>query len=200
MTRLFVYVDNSNIWIEGMRFSAVQQGMVGTFEEAFNRSIVDHSWSYDFGELYRIVGADGSPIGRASLFGSRPPQNDSLWSIARRNGFDPIVFDRNFSNKEKQVDNAISVQMIEDSFIYMKRALNDRVVLVSGDRDHLPAIESLKRRGFPVGVVFWEHATSMDLRAAADEFVSLAPHFNQLTRERSGCETGPTATPETAIE
>lgn len=191
MTRLFVYVDNSNIWIEGMRFSAVRRGMATTFQDAFNRQIVDHDWAYDFGELYEIAGADGSPIGRASLFGSRPPKNDSLWEIARRNGFEPIVFDRNYSNKEKQVDSAISVQMMEDSFIYMNRELADRVVLVSGDRDHLPAIESLQRRGFPVRVVFWDHATSADLRAAADEFVSLGSHFEHLTRDRAAPTDAP---------
>lgn len=185
MTRLFVYVDNSNIWIEGMRFSAVRSGLVSTFDEAFTRGITDKSWSYDFGELYRLVGADGNPIGRASLFGSRPPKNDSLWAIAERNGFEPIVFDRSFSNKEKQVDSAISVQMMEDSFCYMKANLADRAILVSGDRDHLPAVESLQKRGLPVTVVFWEHATSAELRSGADAFIPLDPHFEQLSRQRS---------------
>lgn len=186
MTRLFVYVDNSNIWIEGMRFSAVKKGLAATFKDAFDRGITDQTWSYDFGELYRILGVGGSPIGRASLFGSRPPANDSLWDIARRKGFDPIVFDRSFANKEKQVDSAISVQMMEDSFVYMKRALSDRVVLVSGDRDHLPAVESLQGRGFPVTAVFWEHATSADLRAAVSDFIALDPYFDQLTRKHGG--------------
>lgn len=179
---LFVYVDNSNVWIEGMRVSAVRAGMAPDLYAAMNDHITDHNWSYDFGKLYGAVCPDDAQIGRSSLFGSRPPQNDHLWDMARNGGFEVFVFDRNYSNKEKEVDVAIATQMMEDSFLYMKPERNDRVVLLSGDRDYVPTLKSLAGRGIPTTVVFWQHATSHDLKDAADDFFGLDSVFDAITR------------------
>lgn len=130
----FVYVDNSNVWIEG----------------------------------YEAVCPSTAQIGRSSLFGSRPPANDSLWSLAESAGFEVTVFDRHLSNKEKQVDSAITTQILDDSFQYMRPERGDRAVLLAGDRDYLPPIESLANRGLPTTVVFWTHATARDLRDHAE--------------------------------
>lgn len=177
--RLFVYVDNSNLWIEGMRISAVKKGLAASLKSAMDLHITDHGWSYDFGKLYKAVCPEGQTIGRSSLFGSRPPENDSLWELARREGFEVFTFDRNFSNKEKEVDVAIATQIVEDSFLYMKA--DDRVVLVSGDRDYLPPIESLERRGIPTTIAFWSHATATDLKKSSADFFPLDTLFNYLT-------------------
>lgn len=178
---LFVYVDNSNVWIEGMRVSAVRNGMAADSRDAMNRQVTDRNWSYDFGRLYQAVCPQLEQIGRASLFGSRPPKNDSLWQLAKNAGFHVEVFDRNYNNQEKEVDVAIATQMVADSYEYMKIERNDRVVLLSGDRDYLPSVKQLSSRGFPTSVVFWEHATSVDLRNGADNFARLDDLFEHLT-------------------
>lgn len=177
---LFVYVDNSNVWIEGMRVSAVKNGMASSPMDAMNRKITDHTWAYDFGRLYSAICPEGATIGRSSLFGSRPPANDTLWKLAADAGFQVEVFDRNFSNKEKEVDSAITTQMLEDSFIFMKPD-RDRVVLVAGDRDYVPPVESMARRGISTTVVFWQHATARDLRMKADDFSPLDPLFAYIS-------------------
>lgn len=180
---LYVYVDNSNVWIEGMRVAAVRNGLAPSLQQAMHDKITDQTWTYDFGKLYGVVCPDEEMIGRSSLFGSRPPENDSIWELARREGFQVYLFDRNFANKEKQVDVAIATQMIEDSFLHMKPG--DSVVLVSGDRDYIPTIESLKARGFPTRVAFWEHATGVELKSDLVEFVALDPLFDHITRKSS---------------
>lgn len=179
---LYVYVDNSNLWIEGMRVSAVRKGMAANATEAMNKKITDGSWSYDFGKLYEAICPDTAKIGRSALFGSRPPANDSIWELARQEGFDVTVYDRNAANKEKQVDTAISTMILEDSYEHMKNG--DRVVLVSGDRDYLPAIESLRRRGIPTTVVFWEHATGRELKEKPVDYMALDSLFDHLTMTR----------------
>lgn len=179
---LFVYVDNSNLWIEGMRVSAVRKGLARDVQDAMRRHVTDPAWSYDFGRLYQAVCPDTAQIGRSSLFGSRPPANDSLWGLAEREGFEVTTFDRNFKNKEKEVDVAISTQIMEDSYEHMRSARGDRLVLVSGDRDYVPTIKSLAKRSLPASVVFWEHATARDLRQAADDFAPLEPLFDHLSR------------------
>lgn len=182
---LFVYVDNSNLWIEGMRVSAVKKGMAASALDAMNRKVTDHDWAYDFGRLYGAICPEAAQIGRSSLFGSRPPANDSMWKLAEHAGFEVRVYDRNFANKEKEVDSAITTTMLEDSFQHMNARRNDRVVLVAGDRDYVPPIESIRKRGFPTTVVFWSHATARDLRAAAYEHVALDSLFEHITRTKT---------------
>ena len=68
-----VYVDNSNVWIEGKYHSAVSKGMVADVYEAHDNRICDMPWAYDFGKLLNIVcDGDISDIKRAVLYGSRP--------------------------------------------------------------------------------------------------------------------------------
>ncbi len=177
---LFVYVDNSNVWIEGRRASAVAKGLARTIREAEEREVLDHGWTYDFGQLYELACPEGSRVGRSILFGSKPPPNDSLWELARENGFEVEVFDRSVSGREKEVDTGIVTTMIEDSFRYMQPDRGDKAVLLAGDRDYVPALKSLKKRGIGTRVVFWEHATARDLRLEADEFLPLDPHLDAL--------------------
>jgi uncharacterized LabA/DUF88 family protein len=176
----FLYVDNSNIWIEGMHVSAVAKGMAPDIWGAQQQRICDTSWSYDFGKLLTFAGGDRKEVGRAVLFGSRPPANDTLWAMARKVGFEVHVFDRNAQNKEKKVDTSIAVSMTEDSFQRMKKG--DEVTLVAGDRDHVPAVERLVERGFKVYVVFWEHA-ARELREACTQFTSLNGYLEHLRRD-----------------
>ena len=177
---LYVYVDNSNLWIEGRRIAAVRNGLVANTFDAMKRGITHPTWTYDFGKLYQAICPSDQTIGRSSLFGSRPPPNDSIWDLARSEGFQVFTFDRNFANKEKQVDVAIATQMMEDSYEYMKPG--DKVILVSGDRDYLPTIQSLAKRGFPTVVAFWEHATGHELKEPPIDFFNLDPLFNYLTK------------------
>ena len=62
------------------------------------------------------TGGEKDDVGRAVLYGSRPPKNDSLWASAERHGFEVIVYDRNAANKEKKIDTQITADMIEDSY------------------------------------------------------------------------------------
>lgn len=176
---LYLYVDNSNVWIEGRRVSAVRNQMAPTMYDALRDNVVDMSWTYDFGRLYNLACPLDEKLGRTALFGSTPPPSDSIWDIARREGFEVKLFPRNSQNKEKQVDNAIGTLILEDSYEHMQ--LGDTVVLMAGDGDFVPNLESVKRRGFNIRLMFWSHASNA-LKAVADEFVNLDPHFDDLTR------------------
>ena len=90
---LFVYVDNSNVWIEGQRVSAVRKGMARSAWEAMEQDVLDREWQYDFGRLYELACPDEAVVGRSILFGSRPPPppNDSRRSRARREGFEQVL-------------------------------------------------------------------------------------------------------------
>lgn len=174
----YLYVDNSNVWIEGMHAAAASRGLAPTIWDALEQKICDYSWKLDFGKLYEFAGGDKKDVGRAVLYGSRPPANDSLWLIAKAKGFEIVVYDRNASNREKKVDTSIAADMIADSYERMDPS-KDEVTLVSGDRDLVPAVEKLRKRGFTVDVVFWDHA-SVELKSVASHFVSLNPRLELL--------------------
>ncbi|MFI1585526.1 NYN domain-containing protein [Embleya sp. NPDC020630] len=188
---LFVYVDNSNVWIEGQRLSAVRKGDAVSTADAMHRKITDMTWGYDFGKLYELACPPSAQVGRSILFGSRPPANDSLWDRARNEGFEVEVFDRNAANKEKEVDVSLATTMMEDSYEHMRAARGDMAVLIAGDRDYVPTVNSLKKRNLKVRVVFWEHAVARALQETATEFIGLDPAFEYITRP--GGMTGPTS-------
>lgn len=174
----FVYVDNSNVWIEGMHVSAVARGLAPSIWDAQEYNITDPAWRMDFGKLYQFAGGDRKDVGRAVLYGSRPPANDTLWSIAKQKGFEVVVHDRNAANKEKKIDTSIAADMISDSYELMNPK-KDEVTLVCGDRDLVPAVEKLVARGFNVDIVFWEHVSS-ELKNCCTKFISLSPHLQHL--------------------
>lgn len=176
----FLYVDNSNVWIEGMHVAAVAAGTAPDIWTAQDGKITA-PWSYDFGRLLYFAGGEKDDVGRAVLYGSRPPKNDSLWASAQRQGFEVIVYDRNAANREKKIDTQITADVIEDSYELMKPE-RDEITLVAGDKDYVPAVEKLRKRGFTVHVVFWAHA-ARELKGAASKFIELDPYLEHLRRK-----------------
>ncbi len=75
----------------------------------------------------------------------------------------------------------MTADMLEDSYELMKPD-RDEITLVAGDKDHVPAVEKLRKRGFRVDVVFWDHA-ARELKDAASQFISLNPHLDYLRRK-----------------
>lgn len=175
-----LYVDNSNVWIEGMHVAAVESGKASDIWSAIKYKICDYDWKFDFGKLFQFAGGKENEVKRAALFGSRPPKNDSLWEAAKINGFDVIVHDRNVANREKKIDTEIVTNIMADSYEILNIE-NDEITLVAGDGDYVPTIEMLKKRNVNFHVVFWDHA-SRELKAAATKFISLNPYLDHLRR------------------
>jgi hypothetical protein len=82
----YLYVDNSNSWIEGMHVAAVVDGVAPDVWTAQQQRITS-PWRMDFGRLFEFAGGTKAEVARAVLYGSRPPANDSLWDAAKRKGF-----------------------------------------------------------------------------------------------------------------
>jgi uncharacterized LabA/DUF88 family protein len=179
----YLYVDNSNVWIEGMHVAAVQRGLVPDIWTAMEQKVCDNSWKIDFGKLYEFAGGQRSEVGRAVLYGSRPPPNDSVWEMAKRKGFEVVVHDRNIRNKEKKIDTSIATDIVADSYELMKPGA-DEITLVAGDSDYVPTIKKMRDRGFRFTVMFWEHA-SRELKEAATTFVSLDQWLEHLNVKKA---------------
>ena len=174
----YIYVDNSNVWIEGKRVSAVKRQYNGakTIAAAMRNGVVDHRWNFHFGRLRYFAGGDD--VASAKLYGSRPPPNDELWKCAKRHGFKVIVFDRSFG-KEKRVDTQMVADIVIDLYTCIDKE-KDTVVIIAGDQDHVPALETAQSMGVRVEVAFWNHYNH-HLKNGADEFLNLTKHFDHLS-------------------
>lgn len=174
----WIYVDNSNVFIEGKRVSAVKLGLAPDIWDALNYRILDNDYRMSFGKLYEFVaGNNKAETARAMLFGSRPPQNDAIWDIAKRAGFEVVTHDRNVANKEKKIDTGLVAALTRDAYRNAKQ--DDIFTIVSGDNDYVPAVQQLRGDGFQVDVVFWSHA-GKELRETASNFISLDQHLDSL--------------------
>lgn len=179
--RNYVYVDNSNLFIEGQRVSAVKRGLAPNIIEAMNKGILDFDWNLEYGRLYEIVCGEKSDVAGARLWGS-PPPGDSFWDMVKRKGWGVQIYDRNFAGKEKKVDTAIAYQMSKDAYTVVDRKTSE-ITLVAGDKDYAPAVEDLVKEGFHVTVAFWGHAAK-DLRTAASEFCDLDRFVDVVGKRR----------------
>ena len=93
--KVYVFVDNSNLWIEGKKISGRR-----------SKPPVESNYRYriEYGKLLQHV-LDGRELATVpKLYGSEPPPNDSVWNMIRSKGFDVKVFKRNIFNKEKGLD------------------------------------------------------------------------------------------------
>jgi len=95
----YAYVDNSNLYIEGCRVSAVQKGLAKNIYDAMNNGITDHEWNIDYGKLYEFLCGDDAI---AQLWGS-PPPGDSFWNMVDRKGFKTTVYKRDIAKKERSM-------------------------------------------------------------------------------------------------
>ena len=176
----FVYVDNSNIFIEGKRAKAVESGLAMNIYDAMKNRILEQSYKIDFGKLHDLIaGANKSNIKRCMLFGSRPPSSDSIWDIAKKAGFEVITEDRNVANKEKKIDTGIVAAMTKDAYTIVDKA-KDTITLVAGDADFVPSVRMLVEDGFNVEVAFWGHAAN-ELQTTCSKFIDLNQHLSHLS-------------------
>lgn len=171
-----VLVDNSNIFIEGQKFSATQKGF--DIDPTTGRKITDPSWRIDFAELLSAL-ADGRTIHSAILVGSRPPQNDGVWEAAKSQGFEVIVHNRSADNKEKAVDTELVARGAE---IIVSAPEPMDLIIVSGDRDFIPLVGVAHRRGWSVEMAAFTSAfsTTGEMATSVEKVIPLDPIFHQI--------------------
>lgn len=150
-TRVYLFIDDSNIFIEGQRTAANRTPSDATARARFR---------IDFGRLLEWV-TDGRTLSDVYLVGSRPPEMDTFWKILPSKGIRPKIFDRQ-SGREKGVDHDLVAEMIETS---VREEKTDGVIaLVAGDGDYRSTLDRLKGKGWTLEVYFWSSGCSTLIR------------------------------------
>lgn len=159
-TGVWMFVDNSNIWIECKRAEAKLKFKKNPlFDE-------DPRLRLDMGRLAEQV-RGGRPIIDAQLYGSEPPEIDTIWQLATKRGWEVNRFKRNLiSGKEKQLDTSIVADITELVCHSQVRKLKfakykNVIVLVAGDSDFIPAIRKVIAQSGWWRIEVWGLAHSM---------------------------------------
>ena len=173
----FIYLDNSNLFIEARKLAAVQKGIVGSMKEAQALRATDNTYNLDYARLLGLLAGD-QEIGRAVLFGSKVTSDNAIWAHMEAAGWEVFSFERNFKNKEKKIDIAVVTEIMLDAFKHVNRE-RDQVLLVAGDSDYLPAVFRLREEGFVVLVYFWGQAAH-ELKEVATEFLCMDDYLADL--------------------
>ncbi|CAG8551634.1 2792_t:CDS:2 [Diversispora eburnea] len=161
-----VFIDNSNIFIEG-KYSIAESEHLGTYD-IIRRKRCLNNFHIDYGQLLVTI-LNGRKLGGTPIiFGSHPLPNDTLWRRAREQGYTVQVYERNSRNQEKIVDIALAYAMSEAILTKDPGTL----VLVSGDGNYLPVINSAIKHKWMVETWFWIKGISTVLWKES--------HFNPL--------------------
>jgi len=164
---VYLFVDNSNVWIEGKRVAG----------KIFGEDKRD-AWRLDFGKLLRFVGS-GRTVYSARLYGSKPPPNDSVWAKAEQRGFVPTILERNARNKEKGVDAELIMDVMETLTETPTKGI---LAIAAGDGDYHTVPKRAQKYGWDLEFYFWGHAAQSVRTAVPARFVDLDPHIEKIGR------------------
>ena len=163
---VFIYVDDSNMWIEAKKLAAKRLNL---------KCVEDPRLRLDIGRVADVV-ANGREVAWGVLYGSEPPPIDTVWEKIRERGWKVITSKRSrFTNKEKQVDH----KMVTDitALVSDRGVAKGRIVIVSGDADVIPAIKEGLAQNWSFEICMWESGISKALKDLAEENPELLTIF-----------------------
>jgi len=178
--RVYTFVDNSNIFIEAQKV----YGKMKLNPDLGKR------YRLDFGKLFSYIAADRgdiffrtkskNPISYPKLYGSEPPQNDSLWRFLEGLHVDVNVFKRNAFNKEKQVDTALVWDVARLVLLTQYNDNSNHVIAIAGgDKDFLKLYQEGASCGYKVEFYCWEHSAASEIKRLPT-FHNLTPAIEKL--------------------
>ncbi|MDR0843297.1 MAG: NYN domain-containing protein [Acidobacteriota bacterium] len=174
-----ILVDNSNIFIEGRKFSARKKGMVRKTTDLHEP--VDWTWRIDFGSLLKQV-ANGHTIIESILVGSTPPPNDSLWRAADSAGFKVTTHERSSTGGEKAVDTEVVASGLKVIYKHPRPAI---LKLLSGDRDFIPLIRNTYDEGWETELWGFSDSISNELSQMVNRVQLLDDVFDLIGKYQS---------------
>ncbi|CAI2197299.1 1585_t:CDS:2, partial [Funneliformis geosporum] len=137
---VYIFIDNSNVYVQGKK------------EIAWREPVKENLVQIDYGKLVETV-QDGRHMGAVPIVvGSRPPPEDTLWKYLRKElGYNVFTYNRNFLNREKEVDSEVSIRVCNTIAKYVPGT----VILIAGDGDYGPVMREALDSDWTIEVWFW---------------------------------------------
>ena len=152
MDKVFVYWDNSNIFISAREVAIDREGEVARYRIRIHLR-----------NLLRLAHGDRE-IGRAVAVGSIPPELRHVWNRLENEGIEVQLFERGaMMGREQGVDQALQVAMLRDAFDH--NGDPGVAVLLTGDGAGFydgvgfrADLERMRHRGWRIEVLSWRHS------------------------------------------
>ena len=180
MEEVFIYWDNSNIFIEAQRLA----------EERNEHVDARYRVRINFDDILRLAHAD-RPMRKAVAAGSVPPELRQLWNRMENMGVEVHLFNRiRLDLGEQEIpDRLLQLQMLEDAMDY--NGDPGIVVLLTGDgagylegAGFHSTLQRMHRRGWRIEILSWAHSCNFRMREWAQEngvFVALDDFYDSIT-------------------
>lgn len=178
MNKVFIYWDNSNIFISAQEVAAQREGADARYRVRVR-----------FPNLLKLAHAERE-IERAIAVGSIPPELRHVWNQMEREGVTVHLLERGAGQgREQGVDATLQVEMLRD----MGRYNGDPgiVVLLTGDGSGFydgagfhADIELMHSKGWGIEVLSWRHSCNSRMREWVEQngkFVELDDFYESVT-------------------
>ena len=178
MDKVFVYWDNSNIFISAQEAATELEG-----------DAVRYRVRLHFRHLMELARA-GRDIERAIAVGSIPPELRHVWNRLENEGFTVQLLERGaIQGREQGVDQALQTVMLRDTVDY--NGDPGIAVLLTGDGSGFADgvgfhadLERMRNRGRRIEVLSWRHSCNRRMREWAEEqgtFIALDDFYESVT-------------------
>ena len=178
MGRVFVYWDNSNIFISAQQVAAEREG-----------DSVRYRVRLHFRHLLELAHA-GREIEHAIAVGSIPPELRHVWNRLENEGVTVQLLERGaLQGREQGVDQSLQTAMLRDAFDYNGNP--GIAVLLTGDGSGFADgvgfhadMQRMRNRGWRVEVLSWRHSCNRRMREWAEEegvFIALDDFYDSIT-------------------
>ena len=196
MDKVFIYWDNSNIFISAQQAAAELEG-----------DAVRYRVRLDFRHLLTLAAA-ARDIEHAIAVGSIPPELRHIWNRLENEGVTVQLLERGaIQGREQGVDQALQTTMLRDSLDY--NGDPGIAVMLTGDGAGFDDgvgfhadLERMRRRGWRIEVLSWRHSCNRRMREWAEQygvFIALDDFYDSVTFLEPPAPGQPLANPRYAV-
>ena len=196
MDKVFIYWDNSNIFISAQQVAIEREGEAARFRVRIH-----------FRNLLQLAHGNRE-IERAIAVGSVPPELRHVWNRLENEGVTVQLLERGaLQGREQGVDQALQTVMLRDAVDY--NGDPGIAVLLTGDGAGFDDgvgfhadLERMRRRNWRIEVLSWRHSCNRRMREWAEEngkFIALDDFYDSVTFLESAPPGQPVADPRYAV-
>jgi len=178
MDKVFIYWDDSNIFISSQQVAAERETENSRYRVRLH-----------FRNLLTVAAA-GRDIEHAIAVGSIPPELRHLWNRLGNEGVSVQLLERGvIQGREQGVDQALQTAMLRDAFDH--NGDPGIAVLLTGDGAGFADgvgfhadLERMRRRGWRIEVLSWRHSCNRGMREWAEQngvFIALDDFYDSVT-------------------
>ena len=178
MDKVFIYWDNSNLFIGAQQAAAAVEG-----------DAVRYRVRLDFRYLLDLAAA-GRDIEHAIAVGSVPPELRHVWNRLENQGVTVQLLERGvIQGREQGVDQSLQTAILRDVLDYKENP--GTAVLTTGDGAGFADgvgfhadLERMRRRGWRIEVLSWRHSCNRRMREWAEQyglFIALDDFYDSVT-------------------